>query len=65
MTNPDIAIAHSRAVEDAMRNSKANPYAYDTNAYRAYEAKHTALRAAIEGIGECLGTDEDVRESEA
>lgn len=64
MPHPDIAIAHSRAVEDAIRNSKANPYAYDTNAYRAYEAKYTTLRAAIEGVGECLGTDEDIMESE-
>jgi len=63
MTHPDVAIARSRAVEDAIAGRYDNRECSQRGRV-AYDVKHASLSRSIEAIGEALGTDEDVRRAE-
>ena len=63
MTHPSVAIARSRAVEDAIAgryDNRETSYA----AKVAYDTKHASLSRSIEAISEALGTDDDVRRAD-
>ena len=63
MTRQNVAIARSRAVEDAIAGRYDNREQSQRGRV-AYDTKHAQLSRAMESLGPALGTDWEVHKAE-
>lgn len=63
MTHPDVTVARSRAISDAIAGRYDNRETSQRGRI-AYDTKHAQLLRDIEELGPARGSDEDVRRAE-